>query len=88
MEITLNERELNFLSTLPLKQSEIYLMKKFISQYKLLDFDGTGTKTDCFMKLNEYLALNGYKPKKHVSTVTKLWDEPFISYELPYHDEK
>ncbi|PFU40164.1 hypothetical protein COK86_20440 [Bacillus cereus] len=83
LEVTLNERELRFLSAHTPKQKEVYIMKKFISQYKLFITcnNEAGSKADCFRKMNECLIEEGYKPKKHVSTVTKLWDAPFHSYE-------
>jgi hypothetical protein len=82
-----NACELKVLSTLPPKQTEIYLMKKFIHIYKVMDSNGIGTKSDCYLKMNECLTLNGYAPKKSVTTVLQWWDVPFISYEWPYHDE-
>ncbi|PFX73740.1 hypothetical protein COL39_12965 [Bacillus cereus] len=78
LEVTLNERELEILLTQPFKQTEVYIMKKFISQYKLFN---VGSKADCFRKMNECLIKLGYEPKKHVTTVTKLWNAPFHSYE-------
>ena len=79
MDISLDEREQKFLSAYPPKQKEIYLMKKFISRYKFII---GGTKTECLKMLNEQLVKMGYKRKKYLSTVTRLWDEPFISYEF------
>lgn len=83
LEVTLNERELKILSTHTPKQKEVYIMKKFISQYKLFIVcnNGTGSKVDCFRKMNECLVKLRYKPKKHVTTVIKLWNAPFHSYE-------
>jgi hypothetical protein len=78
---TLTKPEMKILMSLPFKQTEIYIMKKFIQQYKFFS-DGSSSKTDCWRKLNEFLVSEGYKPKKHVSSVTKLWDEPFVSYEF------
>jgi hypothetical protein len=52
-----------------------------------MDPNGIGTKSDCYLKMNECLTLNGYAPKKSVTTVLQWWDVPFISYEWPYHDE-
>ncbi|HDR7564768.1 TPA: hypothetical protein QCX51_001966 [Bacillus mycoides] len=84
LEVTLNERELRLLSFQPPKQTEIYIMKKFIDQYKFWCARNHKaiSKADCFRKMNECLVkFDCYKPKKHVSTVTKLWDVPFHSYE-------
>lgn len=83
-DFTLTERELKILSAQPPKQTEIYIMKKFISEYKFMKAcnNGEGNKTDCWRKLNEVLDSKGYKRKKHVSSVTKLWEEPFVSYEF------
>ncbi|MED3986306.1 hypothetical protein P4646_19945 [Peribacillus simplex] len=92
IDITLNENEKWHLSFKSPKQTELYLMKKFINCYRNAHFHCKnhsigGTQTECFMLMNEMLIENGYKPKKHVSTVTKLWDLPFESYEWPYYDE-
>ncbi len=80
-DFELTERELRILSAQTPKQKEIYIMKKFIQQYRFFS-DKSSSKTDCWRKLNEILASKGYKQKKHVSSVTKLWDEPFVSYEF------
>ncbi|MBG9470152.1 hypothetical protein ABE55_27295 [Bacillus thuringiensis] len=84
LEVTLNERELRLLSAHTPKQKEVYLMKKFINKYKFYSACnyGVGSKADCFRKMNEYLVKHkDYTPKKNVTTVTKLWDAPFYSYE-------
>ncbi|MEH7513328.1 hypothetical protein V7146_11460 [Gottfriedia acidiceleris] len=87
MKLKLNAREEKFMRT-P-KQREIYIMQKFIWQYKFgLAYNHVNeTKAECFRMMNEVLVEHGYKPKKHVSSVHKLWDVPFFSHETEYFDE-
>ncbi|USK33512.1 hypothetical protein LIT25_23900 [Bacillus sp. F19] len=88
-EITLCEREQRLLSAHTPKQVEVYLMKKFISEYRFINScnKGGGSQTDCWRRLNAFLESKGYKPKKHLASVNKLWDVPFVSLELEYYGD-
>ncbi|MEJ9230759.1 hypothetical protein LAV79_14960 [Peribacillus butanolivorans] len=75
LDITLNENEKWHLPFKRSKQTELYMMKKFINRYRNAHYKNPdASQTECFLLMNDMLVENGYKPKKHVSTVTKLWD--------------
>ena len=79
LELITEEKERNFFVQLTSKQQEMYLVRKFVHQYK---FTYGGTHKECLEALNQFCLLKGFKTRKSVKSVSNIALEPFMAKEF------
>lgn len=86
--LALSELEERRLKNYTPKRRETYIIKKFIHTYCFVKWieKKKATQTECWRLMNEHLVKIGYKPKKSIVSVHRLWDVPFDTLDIEYMD--
>lgn len=84
----LTNLELEKLERYTPRQKETYVMKKYIHGYRFANWVNRkkSTQTECWRQMNEYLISLGYKPKKSLISVHRLWEAPFTNLDIEVWD--
>ncbi|MDN4492882.1 hypothetical protein [Ureibacillus aquaedulcis] len=84
IDFELTKREKQVLKHQSPKQVETYIMQKFVHQFSFMKscFHEKFTLDECLIELNALLISEGYKPKKAISTFSRLLNKPFVSYDI------
>ena len=82
-DIITTEYERKFLERLTKKQKEMYLVKKFVHQYR---FIFGGKQEGCRIALNKFCELNGYRTRS-IKSVSNIYQEPVQFHEFPDFNE-
>ncbi|PEF42394.1 hypothetical protein [Bacillus wiedmannii] len=78
IEVSLTKKEALYFADKPKKEKEMYIMRKFITEFQL--FNG-GSQGECFRQINEFRIASGYPAWQSQRSLATIWEQDLPFYE-------